>query len=624
MNKLKTFFNTQRIILLVIVFVFYGNTLKNGYALDDYIVTEKENITTQGIKAIPKIFKSYFVDRAEDVKFDYRPMVKVSYAIEHELFGVNAAVSHFLNLVFYLICLFLLYEVLLLLLSNYDKTLVFYCVALFAIMPIHSEVVASLKNRDVLLCFIFCMISFRNYIIFFEGNKKKWWLLLISVLSFYAALLSKFDVFPYIAIVPVLLYAKHRSQLKILIVFVGLLILSLYLFKITKKGVLEKEDYSRAFYYFENPLYFEKIFMHRIIATFNCLGFYINQIVFPLKQSCYYGLDTVSVHKISTWGYFGILASPLLVFGLIKSFLKKDFMLFVGLLIFCASVSMYLNLVRPAVGIVADRFAFFSSLGAAIVIISLINKYVSLTGTLTKNLKIVFGLIVIVFATMSFTRNKDWNNIYTLIDADYKKYPTSAFLNYKQALNIIKVVEDKNSTLPMEQRKAKVFEARALIEKSIAVDSSYVVSQSYLSYILVYLVNDFNAALPHINTALRIKASTELYFYKAICMRETKQKDSAEFYLLKCIERDNTYYNAYNLLAYDYNANNQVQKTINMYLGAIKKGVETVEVYNALGKVYWDMKNNAEANKYYQKALSIDASNQEAMAMVKRTSTVTQ
>jgi hypothetical protein len=86
MNKIKTYFNTQRIILIAIVFAFYGNTLKNKYALDDYIVTEKGNMTTQGIKAIPKIIKSYYVDRSEDIKFDYRPMVKISFAIEHELF----------------------------------------------------------------------------------------------------------------------------------------------------------------------------------------------------------------------------------------------------------------------------------------------------------------------------------------------------------------------------------------------------------------------------------------------------------------------------------------------------------------------------------------------------------
>ena len=246
----------------------------------------------------------------------------------------------------------------------------------------------------------------------------------------------------------------------------------------------------------------------------------------------------------------------------------------------------------------------------------------SLTPTLNKNTKLLFGSIVLVFMVMCFNRNKDWNNINTLVEADYKKYPNSSFLNYKQALNIIKAVEDKNSPLSVNQKRTKVQEARLLIEKSIAIDSRYAVSQTYLSYILVYLINDFKAAMPHINAALKLKESTELYFYKAICLREIKQKDSSEFYLLKCVERDKTYYNAYNLLAYDYNANQQFQKTVDMYLNAIKRGVETVEIYNALGKVYWDQKNNTEASIYYQKALAIDATNQEAVAMVKRTSVI--
>ena len=621
MNKLKSYFNTQRIILIVIVFVFYGNTLKNGYALDDYIVTEKGNITTEGIKAIPKIIKSYYVDRSEDIKFDYRPMVKICFAIEHELFGLNAVVSHFFNLIFYIAGLLLLYRVLLLLFSTYDSSLIFYSVALFAIMPIHSEVVASLKNRDILLCFIFCLLGFKNFILFFEANKKNWALLLISNLCFYAAFLSKFDALPYLAIVPVLLYAKHGSQIKWLLLFCAFFFISFALYKLTKNTALDKSEFKRIYYYFENPLYFDRTFLHRIIATFNCLGFYINQVIIPFKQSCYYGVDTVSVYNLNSWGYLGIIASPLLLFGLIKSFLKKDFMLFSGLLIFCASVSMYLNLVKPAVGIVADRFAFFSSLGVAIVAVSLLNKYVSLTPKLNNNIKVTFGAIVLVFMVMSLTRNKEWDNINTLVDADYKKYPNSSFLNYKQGLNIVKAIEDKNSPLSIDQKRAKVQEARLLIEKSISIDSSYAVSQTYLSYVLVYLINDFNAALPHINTAMRLKESTELYFYKAICMRETKQKDSSEFYLLKCVERDNKYYNAYNLLMYDYNLSKDYQKSIDLFNSAIKKGVETVEVYNALGKTYWEMKNNAEANIYYRKALNIDASNQEAAAMVKQTST---
>ena len=622
MSKLKTYFNNHRLFLILIAVVFYGNTLKNDYALDDYIVTEKGNATTEGIKAIPKIIKSYYVDRSEDIKFDYRPMVKISFALEHELFGVSAGVSHFFNILFYIIGLLLLYQVLLLLFSKYDSILIFYAVALFAVMPIHTEVVASLKNRDILLCFIFCMIGFKNFILFFEAIKKNWLLLLLSVLSFYAAFLSKFDALPYLAIVPVLLYAKHHSQIKWLAIFCLFFIASFALFKFTKTSVLDKSEFKRLYYYFENPLYFDKTFVHKIIATFNSLGFYINQIVFPFKQSCYYGVDTVSIDKLNAWGYLGIIASPILVFGVIKSFVKKEFMLFSGLLIFCASVSMYLNLVRPAVGIVADRFAFFSSLGLAIVSISLLHKYSAIGTGLSKNLKITFGVIGIVFFAMSFTRNKDWENINTLVGADYKKYPNSSFLNYKQALNIVKSVEDKNSPLSIEQKRMKVQEARLLIEKSISIDSNYAVSQTYISYILVYLINDFKAALPHINTAIKLRETTELYFYKAICMRETKQKDSSEFYLLKCIKRDNKYYNAYNLLMYDYNINKEYQKSIDLFKKAISEGIETVEIYNALGKTYWEMQNNTEANVYYRKALALDATNQEAAAMVKRTDVI--
>lgn len=618
MDKIKSFFTPHKLFLALIVFVFYGNTLKNDYALDDYIVTEKDNITTKGISAIPKIFSSYYIDRSEDVRFDYRPMVKISFAIEHELFGLSPIVSHFFNIIIYLVGLLLLYETLLILLSDYDKSLVFYCVALFAVLPIHSEVIASLKNRDILLCFVFCLMSLKNILFFFESNRKKWWLLLFSLLYFYFAFLSKYDALPYMAIIPVLVFIKYRPSLKWIIVLLFVLFASLVLYRLSRRGILDKTTAKRVFFYFENPLYFEKDLQYKIIAMFNSLGFYIHQIIIPFKQCCYYGLDTISVHKLSIHGYIGILASPLLLFGLIKSYIKKDFMLFGGLFMFCASISMYLNVVVPAVGIVADRFSFFASLGFAIVTISLLSRYISLNIKLNTNIKIVFVGVLILFGTMTFSRNKDWKNIYTLVDADYKKYPNNSFLNYKQGLNIVKQIEDKNSPLSLEQKKNKLMEARKLIERSISVDSTYAISHSYLSYILVYLLNDFNAALPHINAALKIEETTELYFYKAICMRETQHKDSCEFYLLKCISRNNSYMNAYNLLMYDYNSNNEFEKTISLFNQAINNGVKTVEIYNGLGKTYWQMKNNEEAKKYYRKALEIDSTNVEASEMLKR------
>ena len=101
-------------------------------------------------------------------------------------------------------------------------------------------------------------------------------------------------------------------------------------------------------------------------------------------------------------------------------------------------------------------------------------------------------------------------------------------------------------------------------------------------------------------------------------MRETKQRDSSEYYLKKCLALDINYINAYNLLMYDYNETGHFEKTISLCNKAIDAGVNAVEIYNALGKTYWQMKNNIEAVKYYKKALEINPSNEEANAMVKK------
>lgn len=622
MNKLKEFFNKERLLILVIVTIFYGNTLKNEYSLDDSLVTEKGNITTKGIKAIPKIIKSFYIEQSSEFKFDYRPVVKISYALEHELFGINPTISHFFNLLFYLIGLYLLYSVLIKLFSNYHQNVALYCVILFAIMPIHTEVVGSLKNRDMLLCFIFCMAGLKHLMLFVESDFKKWASLVISFLSFYFGFLSKLDVLPYLAIAPIIVFIKNPKHLKWAVGFAILFIIAYIFFRITKRELTGRGGTHRVYYYFENPLFFEKSIKYKIIATFNCLGFYINQAIFPFKMCCYYGTDTISVTKISFHGYIGIICVPLLIFGLIKSFLKKNYLLLVGIVVFCSSISMYLNFAKPVVGIVADRFSFFGSLGIAIIIISLFNSYVPLKDVTSTRLKAGALVVIISFGVMTIKRNADWNNKRSIIEADYSKYPNNSYLNYKKGMDLVQTTMEKSSMLSPDQKRNKFIEARSFLEKSIQIAPDYANSRNYLAYVLVYLLNDFTAALPHINHSIAYKETTDLYYYKAICMRETKQKDSSEYYLLKCIQMDDKYYNAYGLLAYDYNLNKQHQKSIDLFKSAIAKGVKTIEIYNALGKTYWEIQNNAEANFYYQKALEIDPSNQEAVAMVKRTSTI--
>ena len=88
MINLKTIKIEHKVSLLLFVlsFLLYGNTIKNSYAFDDnYVaVTNSEHPNNprieKGIKGIVEIFKTHYVE-IEGQSFEYRPLVLTSFAI---------------------------------------------------------------------------------------------------------------------------------------------------------------------------------------------------------------------------------------------------------------------------------------------------------------------------------------------------------------------------------------------------------------------------------------------------------------------------------------------------------------------------------------------------------------
>ena len=81
------------VFILVLIFVIYGNSLKNKYSLDDHIVNSNNKLTQIGIKGISEIFKNYSFSE-KNFNYAYRPIVITSFAIEYQLFGTSPQVSH--------------------------------------------------------------------------------------------------------------------------------------------------------------------------------------------------------------------------------------------------------------------------------------------------------------------------------------------------------------------------------------------------------------------------------------------------------------------------------------------------------------------------------------------------
>jgi hypothetical protein len=111
-----------------------------------------------------------------------------------------------LNLLFYALCCIFLYLTVgrLFCVSEKQKPFLLLSVLIFAVHPVHTEVVANIKGLDEILAFLFGTITFWFFLIFHDTLKKIhiFW----GSICFSARLLAKESTIPLVAAIPVALY----------------------------------------------------------------------------------------------------------------------------------------------------------------------------------------------------------------------------------------------------------------------------------------------------------------------------------------------------------------------------------------------------------------------------------
>ncbi|MCF8461787.1 MAG: tetratricopeptide repeat protein [Flavobacteriales bacterium] len=227
MNKLKVVYDSiigsklrSSLLIGIVCIATFGNTLFNDYNLDDNLVTQNHRLTAKGIKAIPEIYRSPYYQDDMGYSYGYRPTTLASFAIEHDLFGESPLTSHSINLLLYLVTCILVF----LLISRIFPDQIGIALGtalLFTVHPIHTEVVASIKNRDEMLALLFALMGCFTLI------RPKRWLpsLLLGSFFFFLSLTSKVSGVNFIlllALVPA--YPKPF--------FKDLLLLALYAFSL--------------------------------------------------------------------------------------------------------------------------------------------------------------------------------------------------------------------------------------------------------------------------------------------------------------------------------------------------------------------------------------------------------
>lgn len=548
-------------IIFIACFFLYGSTVFNDYSLDDDLVTANNETVKKGIKGIPEIFTTLYKN-IDNFKYEYRPIVKVTYALEHQIFSSNPRVSHFFNILIYFLVSLLLFYVLIRIFTKQSVFFVFFIVLLFVAHPVHSEVVASLKNRDELLSFGFSLLTLFITLKLGENNKIKHYFFIF--LFFLLALLSKQSAMVFIAICPLTLFFVNKEiPLKRILILFFILSAALILTKFVQSSLVGKAQ--RDLFFWDNPLYFVDSFSVRTATGMSVLLFYLKLLIFPHPLLFYYGYNMI---PLSDWSQPSVIISLmlhliLLIFGIILT--GKRHPLGYGILFYLIAISMFSNIIRSAAGIVAERYVFSASLGFVIMFASLIFllfKSLQVKAPGRKQVVLITSILILILIPYSIKtkeRCRDWKNHFTLYSADIRYLENSAKANELYASELARQVNvDMLKTKDLEKNMPKILLSVKHFEQSLRIDSSNFSAYNNLGLINFVLLKNNKKAIEYFKKSLIYKPNYERgNFNLALVYESISEYDSAIIYYKKVNIIDPTNINAFinqaNILYYKKN-----------------------------------------------------------------------
>lgn len=422
-------------IIAVFVFLLFGNTIFNDYSLDDKLVTVTNAYIhdnpkiEKGIAGIPDLFVSrYFSVKTQS--FGYRPLTLTTFALEYQFLGSNPYFNHLINVLIYAFTCLLLLN-LLKSFSNGKNLLFSFVVVLFFIAhPLHTEVVASIKNRDELMCFFFGLGSIYFSLKFFDLKKIKY--AIYTVVMLWCAFMSKETAIVLLLIIPLTIYFfRPAVNFRKYLLPIAIIVVSVITFYIFKKLLLEKEVINREYVFIENPMCFNYSRLERIPTGLLGLLYYLKLLVIPFPMSAYYGWNTIPVISWASpffWISFMIFLS---LTGFALYLLPKKKMIAYTILFFLISIAPFSNIFQLVPGIIGERLAYFASLGFCLALVCLIFIFFKIPMNVTsiKKIKttcIAFMLIILcIYSVLTINRNSNWKNIITLFRHDVKYYDES-------------------------------------------------------------------------------------------------------------------------------------------------------------------------------------------------------
>ncbi len=594
------------LVLLGIILLVFANTIPNRYGLDDEFYTNHANqLTDQGIKAIPKIFKTRTFNNTDGTGYSYRPVAVASFAIEHQFFEANPHVSHAVNLLLYLLTAVLVYNLLKKWLHQYSEGLVFFICLLFFVHPLHTEVVANIKCRDELLAMLGGLLCL--WFAWLHYEKGKWWYAILYPFFFLLGLLSKHTIAPLIFILPLVFYFFSELNWKRISLYTLPLLASPVFIVALQKSLLAKQ--SRALIMQENPIAAMKLdFIERSATSAYVLGKYMWLHFVPHPLVYYYGYSYVPIADWLSVIPLVAVVVYITIFAYAVCNLKNKSVISFGILFYLIGIAPFSNLWQPAPGIMAERFTYLATLGFSIAICMLVFRYFNLDGKKFewlgnyKNAVFVIFVIAFLFSVRSIVRNTDWKDKVTLYTRDMKHLGRSAKANMMYGNIVLAKAQQERLKISQMMKagsiyrdsvrilyasfKSGVTEAQQHFKTATEITPNYSIAWINLAS-TYYFQDNYEQALLFSKKGLELNAkSTEASYNTGMAYKSLKQHDSAMAYFNNTLALDSEHVQSYLRLSEYYSAMKDTVTSIRILEKCIEQNPDKDDVYTALTLLY--------------------------------------
>ena len=431
--------------LFIIAIAVYLGTLSHGYVLDDALVITENEFTQQGLAGWPQIlthdaFAGFFGrDKAGELVSGgrYRPLSQLMFALEFQLAGAQPAVGHALNVLLYGITCVAVFAFFRRLLTSSATRQIWLAAGigalLFAVHPVHTEVVANIKGRDEILALLLtlaslmCIVGIRP-----ESGPRN---VLAGVFAG-LALLAKEYAFALAALAPLAhYYFRSSSALEalkdsrwVIAVCAGYGVFRWQL-GVGDSAMESRELMNNPFLVYENGKLIAMDFYQRSAMIFATLNHAL-QLLFvphPLTHDYYpRHMELVTWHNSRPW--IGLFAYVTL-FALAITSIRRRWQAGFAIWLFLLPLLPVSNLFFPIGVHFAERFLYLPSLGFCLALAYGTKAILSRHGKNTMPwVAIPVAAVALTFAFKTIERNRAWASNLTLLSTDLATSPNSAKL----------------------------------------------------------------------------------------------------------------------------------------------------------------------------------------------------